>query len=138
MNSKIREAWCNEPLLMKEALWPEVQFYAKQIETIHSVRDNLETYVTAGNQLGKDFVAGFIVLWMFVCFDFVRIVTTSVADKHLIVLWDEINSYVATSRQPLLHQDGGILIVNHNFIRKTKGSPQAVEKSYILGQVSEK
>src|SRR6516162_7686299 len=102
--------------------WPEVTFYDKQVETIISVENNPETFVTAGNQLGKDFVAGFIALNTFLrCIksgETCRILTTSVAEHHLKVLWGEISRFLASSRYPLLAADGGPLVVTHMEIRR--------------------
>ena len=41
-----------EPINFGKLVWPEVGFYDKQREAIRSVRDNIETVVPAGNQLG--------------------------------------------------------------------------------------
>ena len=62
---QLQEIWEKDPLKCKQMLWPNISFYDKQKDMILSVRDNKETIVTAGNMLGKDFVAGFIVLWFF-------------------------------------------------------------------------
>lgn len=43
---------CDHPLRLGKVLWPKTCFYDKQIQEIESVRDSLETYVVAGNQLG--------------------------------------------------------------------------------------
>lgn len=130
--------WRNEPLRFKHALWPDINFYDKQLEIIDSVQNNVETYVPAGNQLGKDFIAGFIAVWFFTVFEFVRVVTTSVKDDHLRVLWGEINSYLSSARAPLRMDRGGPFLVNHRDVRKMVGSPQAREKSYMIGMVSAK
>lgn len=143
--SKLLPVWYHEPMKMKEALWPHVNFYDKQREIIQSVQDNDETYVPAGNQLGKDFVAGFVILWFFITRykidksrNWVRVITTSVKDEHLDVLWGEIGRYVAGSRFPLSHKQGGPLIVNTHEIRHiaelelTGGNAG----NYIKGQVS--
>lgn len=131
-----------DPLRFKQLCWPDVLFYDKQWDSIHSVEDCPETYIVAGNKLGKDFVAAFIVLWFFLTRDPVRIVTTSVADEHLIVLWDEVARYLQTSRYPLTEDRGGPLRVLHRNIRKvyTSGPRQGelVPISYVLRQVSEK
>jgi hypothetical protein len=42
-----------DPFAMASFLWPEVKFYSKQREVIRSVRDNDETFVSAGNMLGR-------------------------------------------------------------------------------------
>lgn len=107
-----------DPLKLKDLLWPDVTFYNKQREAIYSVRDDDETYVPAGNMLGKDFVAAFIVLWFFLSRFPCKIVTTSVKDKHLNVLWGEIDKFIRISKYPLLHSDGGPLIINNDGIRR--------------------
>lgn len=138
MTPELREAWRTEPLKMQHALWPEVAFYDKQVEIIHSVRDNFETFVPAGNMLGKDFVSGFIALWFFICHDVCRAITTSVKDDHLRVLWGEIGGFLRTSRVPLIREQGGPLIFNHRDIKKHVGSERAKEISYLRGMVSSK
>src|SRR6516165_73934 len=84
-----------DPLKLGRILWPDVRFYKQQEEIIHSVLWNDETYVPAGNMLGKDFVAGFIAVTFFLIFpeskqQHTRVITTSVKDDHLRVLWGEI------------------------------------------------
>lgn len=135
-----------DPLSLFELLW-KPQFpkglYSRQIEMVYSVRDNEETFVPAGNMLGKDFVTGFIVLWFFLSAMKVgatcRIVTTSIRDDHLRVLWGEIGRFITTSAYPLLAKDGGPLIFNHREIRRAAvGGRDACKISYLIGQVSEK
>ncbi len=131
----------NDPMAFASLLW-DCKFYDKQEEIVHSVKDHDETIVVAGNRLGKDFTAAFIVLWFFLTRDPVRIVTTSVAESHLRVLWDEIGRFIQTCRMPLLATQGGSLVLNHRDIRKvfTKGTHKGerVPISYTIGQVSEK
>ncbi len=131
-----------DPVRFKNFFWPDVMFYDKQWDIIHSIEQNNETYVIAGNKLGKDFVAGFICLWFFLTRDPVRIITTSVAERHLRVLWDEIMRYVQTCKYPLEKEKGGPLVINHMDIRKVftsgKNRGEFVPISYLLGQVSEK
>lgn len=123
---------------LKRDMWPHVEFYNKQIDIVYSVWENDETIVPAGNMLGKDFVAGFIAVAWFITHDFVRIVTTSVKDDHLRVLWDEIDMYLSTSVVPLREEYGGPLRCNHRDIRKLVGSKVGVEKSYLVGMVAGK
>lgn len=131
-----------DPLAWKELMWPDVTFYDKQIELIYSVLHNNETYVPAGNMLGKDFVSGFIAIYFFIAFREVRVITTSVKDDHLRVLWGEIGRFVQTARYPLAAEDGGPLICNHRDIRKRvpdeKGHLIECKISYLRGMVSEK
>jgi len=75
-----------DPLAFQREFWPDVQLYDKQIEILYSLRDNDETFVPAGNMLGKDFIAGYAVLWFFLTRHPCRIVTTSAKDDHLRVL----------------------------------------------------
>lgn len=126
-----------DPMALKGMLWPDVTFYDKQREVIYSVLDNDETFVPAGNMLGKDFVAGFIALWFFIVHREVRIITTSVKDDHLRVLWGEIGRYIQSSKYPLIHGQGGFLICNHRDIRKVHNRIEC-QISYLRGMVSEK
>lgn len=107
-----------DPLVFKDIFWPEVYFYDKQKEIIYSVCDNYETVVPAGNMLGKDFVSGFIALYFFMTRYPCRILTTSVREDHLDVLWGEINRYIQTAKVAMKREDGGPLIVNHLEIRR--------------------
>ena len=125
------------PIEFSRLLWPDITFYDKQQEIILSVRDNSETVVTAGNELGKDFVSGFICVWFFMTKHPVRIVTTSVNDDHLRVLWGEIGRFIDDAVIPLRSTDGGPLIVNHREIRK-KINGERDSFSYLIGKVSEK
>jgi hypothetical protein len=152
--SKYKQAWREDPLKMQYALWPEVQMYSKQRETIYSVRDNIETYVPAGNMLGKDFVTGFIVLWFFLVHypdrlangpydrsrNWVRVITTSVKDRHLDVLWAEIAKFVATAKIPLTAKLGGPLVLTTHELRHVSelGEMGGNAGNYIKGQVSAK
>lgn len=128
-----------DPLKFATLFWPDVIFYKKQREVIYSLEENDETWVVAGNMLGKDYVAGFICVRFFLRHlgDSCRIVTTSVKDDHLRVLWGEIGQFVDRSRFPLSHKKGGPLVVMHREIRKiVRGEVDKI--SYLLGMVSEK
>lgn len=101
------------------------------------MRDDDETVAVAGNMLGKDFVAGFIVLWFFLSRNPCRVVTTSVDGHHLDVLWGEIRRFIQTSRYPLSVEQNGPLIVNHLHLRKqVNGAVDGL--SYIIGRVAAK
>lgn len=127
---------------MKEVLWPDVWFYDKQVEIIKSTCLNRETYAVAGNKLGKDFVTGFIPVGVFLaCIALgktCRIVTTSVAEHHLKVLWGEIGRFISTSRVPLLAAKGGPLVVNYQEIRRADEATMKNPLSYLVGRVSAK
>jgi len=146
----------DRPLAFARLLWPHVSFYREQQKVLESVVANDETFVPAGNMLGKDFVSGFVALWFFLTRSPVRVVTTSVKDDHLRVLWGEIGRFVQESRFPLAVKDGGPLILNHRDIRKmvlrhpgpdfdvkNMGHAPGMERvrceiSYLRGMVSER
>jgi hypothetical protein len=124
-----------DPLKLASVNWPGINFYRQQQEIIYSVVDNRETVVVAGNKLGKDFVAAFIVLWFFLSRHPCRIITTSAKDDHLRVLWGEIGDLIQTSRYPLDHRQGGCLQVNHQELRKYVGG-EIHKLSYCIGMVA--
>lgn len=147
MDVKTAKRMRDDPLFFGKVLWPHVNFFKEQREIILSVRDNDETFVPAANMMGKDFTAGFVCLWFFLTHHPVRIITTSVKDDHLRVLWGEIGRFVQTAAHPLDMRRGGLVIVNHREIRKlvptgemVKGKPvrRRCDLSYMLGMVSEK
>lgn len=124
-----------DPLVLQKLLWPDVQFYREQREVIRSVWENRTTFVPAAQKMGKDYIAGFIALAFFLTRHPCRIVTTSATDSHLIVLWGEIEDWIARSKYPLLLKEGGSLTVKHQEIRKTVGG-SVHKKSYMLGMVA--
>lgn len=131
-----------DPLKFGKLMWPDATFYRKQVKIIYSVEQNAETFVVAGNKLGKDYTAGFICVNRFMkslmlgrtC----RIVTTSVAEHHLKVLWGEIGRWITTSRFPLLEKDGGPLVMNHMEIRRKEEAASKNPYNYLVGRVSAK
>jgi len=127
-----------DPLRMAEVLWPHITFYDKQREIIYSVLENDETFVPAGNMLGKDFVSGFITLWFFLSRNPVRILTTSADYSQLeSVLWGEIRRFIQEAHSPLTHDKGGPIVLNHLHMRKVvKG--ELCGLSYCLGRVAAK
>lgn len=124
-------------LELAERLWPEVTFYDKQREIFESVEHNDETVIISGHKLGKDFSAGAIALTFFLMHHPVRIVTTSIRDEHLAVLWGEVGRFIDNSAVPLNHRQGGPLVVNHRHIRKMVDDTLC-KISYLIGMVSAK
>lgn len=129
-----------DPLKWQKLMWPDVHFYDRQREIIYSVVNNDETVATAGNMLGKDFVAGFIALFFFCTRHPCRVITTSVKDDHLRVLWGEIMNFVDTAKYPLRSTKGGDLICNHHelkkLIRNRDGTKSECPRSYMRGMVA--
>ena len=120
-------------------LWPHVTFYKEQREIIYSVRDNDETFVPAGNMLGKDFVSAFVALWFFLSRHPCRVVSTSVDATQLEgVLWGEIRRFIQESVVPLDSTKGGPLLVNHMHLRKVMKNGQVDGLSYVIGRVAAK
>lgn len=138
-----------DPIQFGAILWPEVKFYKQQREIIYSVVENPETFVVAGNELGKDFVAAFIALHFFLCHREVRVMCTSVKDDHLRVLFGEIERFIQTAAYPLTRKvtrdkmvgrstsSGGPMVVYHRDIRKVIDD-KFCKISYLRGAVSER
>lgn len=138
-----------DPIALGKILWPHVKFYREQQQIIYSVWDNDETYVPAGNMLGKDFVAAFIALVFFLTRTPCRVITTSVDHTQLEgVLWGEIRRYINECSYPLDVASGGPLVINHLHIRKAipildaEGQPTGATQidglSYLIGRVAAK
>lgn len=132
-----------DPVRFAKELWPDINFYKEQKEVMYSVVENDETFVTAGNMLGKDFVAAFIVLWFFLTREPCRIITTSVDGLQLEgVLWGEIRNWIQSCKYDLDHQHGGPLIINHLHLRKVlQSGPRKGKRcgiSYCMGRVAAK
>lgn len=131
-----------DPLVFGQVCWPNSILYREQIEIIRSVERDRETYVVAANKVGKDYIAGFIAIWKFMkalmlgktC----KIITTSVKEEHLGVLWGEIGRFLTDSKVPLLASKGGPLVLTDMEIRRASdlvgGNKQPF--NYCRGQVA--
>src|SRR5678815_5049043 len=123
-------------------LWPKTPLYDKQEQIVWSTLTNKETYVPAGNKLGKDFIAGYLATVCFVICQAkgitCRIVTTSVAEHHLKVRWGEIGRFISTSSQPLVGKADDQLTVNHQEIRRSSEAAAKNPLNYLVARVSEK
>lgn len=154
----------NDPIKFSANFWPSVRWYSKQIDVIYAVRDADEVVVPAGNKLGKDYVAGYLAIsfLMYPQMYFppeyvqwiesqrsptnpyphtVRVITTSVKDDHLRVLWGEIGRFIQTCRWVMDARKGGSFIINHRDIRKLVGKGKEAQLdtiSYLRGMVTEK
>lgn len=124
-----------DPMKVKALLWPDVYFYKQQRQIIYSAWDNDQTFAPAGNMLGKDFTAGFIVVAGFLTRYPCRIVTTSAKEDHLRVLWGEMGRYIQTSKYPLDFKKGGPLILNHQEIKRMVDGERC-PISYVRGMVA--
>lgn len=93
-------------------------------------------------------------LWFFLCYysdadeygtydrsrTWVRVITTSVKDDHLDVLWSEIAKFVAMSKIPLTHNLGGPLVLTSHEIRHVSEIREMGGNAgnYLKGRVSAK
>lgn len=129
---------------------------------IDSVARNKETVVVAGNQLGKDYTAGFICLsffmapWLYFPLEHFaeiertrrsgqpdwqvhtrRVVTTSVDGDQLRNLWGEVTRFILSSGIPLTADKGGSLVLNQRDISLAAERGIAKEPlNYLIGRVS--
>jgi len=121
------------PLLFKEVCWPDIKFYDKQVEIIQSVIKNDCTLVPAGNQLGKDFISAFIVLWFFCSRSPCKVVTSSADYSQLKnVLWGEIHRFISTSEIPLP------IIVNEMELYQRNSKGDRLQHCYVTAKVPKK
>jgi hypothetical protein len=139
-NRMVNRGQVADPIKLCNLLWPMVRFYKEQEDIIYSVMDNRETICVAGNELGKDFTAAFLVVWWFLTRHPCKVVTTSADYAQLeSVLWGEIRRFIQTSAIPLVHTKGGPLVVNHLHIRKLiPGTKDICGVSYCIGRVAKK
>ena len=139
MKIDLQSIKCVNPFLMAKEFWPDVVFYKQQREIIQSVFDNRETVVVAANMLGKDFIAGFIVLWFFLTRQPCRVVVTSAKDRHLNVLWGEIGRFIRSSVHPLEYDpkhgiNTGLILNDREIKRVVDGDVE--KESYIMAMVT--
>lgn len=140
-----------------------MRFYDREQEIIESVALNQETYVVAGNKLGKDYTGGFIAVTFFIApwlyfpeakFREIearrkpgvsewqehtrRVVTTSVDGDQLRNLWGEIGRFISTSRIPLNDAQGGLLRVNMRDISLAAERIDTDQEplNYLIGRVT--
>lgn len=121
-----------DPLKLLKWNWPHVTLYKQQKEILYSVMYNDETIVPAGNQLGKDFIAAYAVLWFFLSRQS-RVVTTSVKHDQLAgVLWGEIRRFIATSKHALP------IRYTHLSLQRVDNEGVVIPLWELVGQVSNK
>src|SRR5262245_46304752 len=91
-----------DPLRFIGLCWPDLKLYDKQVEVLLSVRDNVETFVHAANELGKTKVAAVITVWWFASRTPARVITSSSSETQLnLILWSEIRHLISSSAYPL-------------------------------------
>ena len=153
------ESNCDSPVALCQYLWPDAMIWSKPREMLNAVRHSAETYVQAGNELSKDWTLGRLAIgfmlspwtWYgrehFLRIDgrtdlpkdapeYVRhqrrVVTTSVKDKHLDVLWGEIGNAWRTCSVDL----GRVFVMTDKEIRFREEADSKNCSSYCVGVVS--
>lgn len=141
--------------------WPHDAPFREQRLILESLATHKETVVVAGNELGKDWIAGRAVVLFFLYPQLFyssawvrqveamrrpgqsdlhthtrRVVTTSVKERHLGVLWAEIGAALQTSRVALLESQGGPLVVNDLSIKFAEESEVKKPMNYLIGQTA--
>lgn len=107
-----------DPVAFAKMCWPWITLYDKQREMLYSFEFNKMTFVRSANMMGKDFVAGILIVKNFVCHPEVRLIGSSVTDQQLGVLRAEVTRFIETSKIPLLKSKGGLLAVNYDGVKK--------------------
>ena len=123
-----------DPIAWLQWGWPDIRLAEYQERIIYSVRDNDDTVVPAGNKLGKDFIAGFILLWFFMSRAPCRIVTTSAKDDHLDVVWGELRRFIETCRYPMIYPCGPLVVNQREIKRIVNGVVEPL--TYLKGMVA--
>ena len=119
-----------DPVKFCDRVWPQFTLYDKQRDILYSLRDNYETIVPAGNELGKDFIAGLAIIWFFCSRRPCKIVTTSTDSGQLEdVLWGEIRRFIEQAKIKLPIQ------YNHLKLRQLKKDGTLVANSECVGRV---
>jgi hypothetical protein len=120
-----------DPVEFTRMGWPDITLYREQKQIMYSVMENDETVVTAGHQLGKDFISGLIVLWWLCSRRPARVVTTSVKFDQLDhVLWGEIRNFINSCKINLP------VDVNHMELRQVDNKGNLQPKCEVTAQVA--
>lgn len=134
--SQYNEYGVIDPHYFIETMWPNYKPYDKQHDIIESFEYNSVTVVPSANKMGKDWIASLCGLSMFLRHPTCRIITTSIRDDHLSVLWSEMGAHVENCRFPL-KTPRGCLKIKHREIRKIVNGKEC-PISYVKGLVSER
>ena len=91
----------NDPVKFTSLCWPDIKLLMKSKKRFCiAYASNIETFVHAANEVGKDFIAGLACVWFFASRTPCRIVTSSSGETQLkSILWGEINERPAN--QPI-------------------------------------
>ena len=127
------ESLLTDPIKFQHLCWPHITLFDKQEEILRSLHDNVETFVHAGNELGKDFVSAIACLWFFASRSPCYVVTTSSNAHQLqVVLWGEMRRMLAESKYKFPFE------VTHMRIRRYQKDGSIEPQSEIMGKVVQK
>lgn len=122
-----------DPVEFVKLVWPDLTLYKEQKEILYSLRDNYETMVPAGNELGKDFTAAIGALWFFCTRRPAKVVTTSPQAGQLEdVLWGELRRLIDSAKVKLP------IAYNHMKIRQVRNDGSFEPRSELVGRVVQK
>lgn len=131
-----------DPVIWAKRCWPHINLYDRQREILYSVRDVERTYVPAGHQLGKDFIAAVAALWWFISRRPSRVVTSSVQAAQLNdILWGEIRRLIKESRVELpIHYNHMRVrqVYEHAIGNGSPGNDSFVPRCEMVGRVVNK
>jgi hypothetical protein len=98
-NATLKPLDWGDPFTFIRACWPDMRLYEKQRDIIESVRDNLQTFVHAANEMGKTRAAALVAIWWHATRSPSRVILFSSSQDQLNqALWPELKSLIATSR----------------------------------------
>lgn len=120
-----------DPIKFCQVCWPDIKLCDYQRDILLSLRDNVETFVHAANEVGKDFTTAIGVLWFFCSRRPARVITSSSGETQLKnILWSEIKERISTSKIKFPFKIGTLSIkwVNED------GEEDPL--SYIIGHVT--
>lgn len=87
------------PIRFTAACWPDIVLTDYQRDILLSLKNNVETFVHAANEVGKDFTSAIGCIWFFCSRRPARVITSSSGETQLKnILWSEINHRISTSR----------------------------------------
>lgn len=122
-----------DPLRFVAICWPSMQLYDKQRDVLLSVRDNLETFVHAANELGKTRIAAVAAIWWFASRTPARVITSSSSETQLkSILWSEINSLIQQAALPLPFRVTTLSVEK----LKAPGAMETEPLDYLIGHVT--
>ena len=123
--------WIEDPVKFTSLCWPQIRLYDKQQEILYSVRDNVETFCHAANEMGKDFVTSLAVIWFFASRKPARVITSSSSETQLkSILWSEIRQRLETSKYKFPFRVSTLQMKRLN----AKGEEDPL--SYVIGHVT--